>query len=91
VKAAILLLAAVLLNGCASIRRDVLAVIPDGRWKKIDGTITGKFSSTTIHGVDVVKEADKLMAGSLSIRHSNAWVPLIQLTLEVQPATPAGY
>ena len=77
-KIVVLVLAAAILSGCASLSGDLKQAIPDGTWKEVNGTITGKFSATKISATGVTKRGDLLTAEELHVRHSNAWVPMIE-------------
>lgn len=78
------------LGGCQSLTRQIDAAIPEGAAKKVSGTITGKFSATSIEAEDVVKDDLSVKAGVLHVRHSNAWVPLIELHIEGYERARAG-
>jgi len=78
-KTTLILAACLVLTGCGSLSNRVSSAIPEGSWATVDATVTGKFSSTQINGKNVVKKGDVLTAGDLHIRHSNAWVPLIEI------------
>jgi len=60
---------------------DLANAIPNGSWKTVDATVTGKFSSTVVKGTNVVKSGDQITSGDLEITHSNAWIPLIKISL----------
>lgn len=64
--------------GCSSLPGILEKGIPDGKWKEVDATVNGKFSSTTIKGTNVSKDGKTITAGDLYIRHSNTWMPLVE-------------
>lgn len=82
-------LAALLVSaGCSSIQADVAKVLPPGNYKTVSATVTGKFSATSFTGEDVTVTPDgKLIGGHVHFRHSNVYVPLIEV--DVQAAPPA--
>ncbi len=71
-----LLLLALLLGGCASFDQH----LPDGKASKVRYTRTGKFSSTTIEADAFEKTETHVRAQRLSVRHSNAWIPNVEIT-----------
>jgi hypothetical protein len=71
-------IAVLCLSGCGSLPGDLKKAIPNGKWETVTATINGKFSSTQIEANGVVKVGDVLTAKELHVRHSNAWVPLIE-------------
>jgi hypothetical protein len=76
----LLLFASILFSsGCASLPRALQQGIPNGSWEKVDATVTGKFSSTKILAAGVVKSGASITARELHVRHSNAWVPLVEI------------
>lgn len=68
------------LAGCGTLPGDIKKAIPNGSWESVTATVNGKFSSTQVEAVGVVKNGDVLTAKELHVRHSNAWVPLIEYT-----------
>ena len=94
-KTAILLTVTMLLgllfSGCTSAATKHLQVLPDASYKSVKATITGKFSSTQVEGTNVTVQGGELKAGTLHLRHSNVYVPLIELELEAaDQAAPAA-
>lgn len=73
---------ATLLTGCGSLPSDLRKAIPDGQWKSVRGTVTGKFSATKFEATGVVKTGKVLTAEEIHARHSNVWVPLIEFDAE---------
>lgn len=76
--ALIALILAASLAGCSTLTGDLQKAIPNGTWKEIDATVTGKFSATKFSAAGVVKTDTGMTAEELHVRHSNAWVPLIE-------------
>jgi hypothetical protein len=83
-----LCIAVLIFSGCSSLPGDLRKNIPNGSWESIELTITGKFSATKIVGAGVVKDGDSITAKELHIRHSNAWVPLIEVNAVGYAPTP---
>lgn len=87
----ILAIAALALTGCSSLPSILERGIPDGKWAKMEATINGKFSSTIVQGSDVEKTGKTITAKDLYVRHSNAWMPLVEFRgtgfLAPQPPT----
>lgn len=84
-KLALLVIGAValLLSGCTSFYADVAKVIPPGNYKVISGTVTGKFSATQFTGENVaVTPEGRFVGGHVHFRHSNIYVPLVELDIE---------
>lgn len=68
------------MTGCASFHNDVAKVLPPGDYSVISGTITGKFSATQFTGENVtVTPEGRLVGGHVHFRHSNVYVPLIEV------------
>ncbi len=85
---ALLLAALALLPACSSIQADVAKVLPPGSYSSVTATVTGKFSATSFVGENVTVTPDgKLVGGHVHFRHSNIYVPLIEV--DVQAAPPA--
>lgn len=79
------LLAALLLTGCTTIQSDVAKVIPPGDYKSITATVTGKFSATQFTGEDVtITPEGKMVGGHVHFRHSNVYVPLIEVDVQTK-------
>lgn len=74
-----LLLAVLLLSGCGTLDKDLAKGLPKGTWKDVTATVTGKFSATKITAVGVINDGKVITAEELHIRHSNVWVPLIEI------------
>lgn len=70
---------ALVLAGCGTLHGDLRKAIPECNWEEFSATITGKFSSTKISAAGVVKRGEEFTARELHVRHSNAWVPLIEI------------
>lgn len=85
-------LALVMLCGCTSFYADVAKVIPPGNYASITATVTGKFSATQFTGEKVtITEAGRMIGGHVHIRHSDAYVPLIEVDIQAaDPAPPAA-
>jgi hypothetical protein len=75
----ILMLIASLFSGCMS-RLD--GFVPPITASKLNYTRTGKFSSTTVNAEGLTREGNKVKVEKLTIRHSNAWIPNIEITAE---------
>lgn len=81
--------AALALSACSTVQSDLVKVLPPGDYKSISTTITGKFSATQVTAEDVtVTPEGRIVGGHVHVRHSNIYVPLIEL--DVQAATPAA-
>lgn len=89
IAAAIVGLVLLVAPGCVMSPKKALGVIPDGTYSTINGTITGKMSSTQLEATNATIEGGDLKAGRLHLRHSNAYVPLIELELVVTPEADA--
>jgi len=76
----LLFIVALPLAGCGTLPGDIKKAIPNGSWESVTATVNGKFSSTQVEALGVVKDGDVLTAKELHVRHSNAWVPLIEYT-----------
>jgi ABC-type glycerol-3-phosphate transport system substrate-binding protein len=74
------LAAALALSGCASI--DAESFFPEGKADSARYTRTGKFSSTTVEVEKFVKSPEKTTADRLTLKHSNAWIPNLELVIE---------
>ncbi len=77
---ALFLLVAALSAGCVSSLVD--QHLPEGKADKVRYTRTGKFSSTTIEADRFEKTAAHVSAERLTFKHSNAWLPNVELTAE---------
>lgn len=77
--------------GCQTVQADVAKVIPPGNYKNITATVTGKFSATQFTAEDVnLSEKGVMTGGHVHIRHSNIWVPLIEVDVQSAAAIPAS-
>lgn len=65
----------VALSGCASFD----AQLPNGKADKVRYVRTGKFSSTTIVAEGFEKTPDRVKATHWTVKHSNAWIPNIEI------------
>lgn len=75
--------------GCGSIQADVAKVIPPGSYQSITATVTGKFSATQFTGENVtILPTGQMVGGHVHIRHSNVYVPLIEVDVQAAPKTP---
>lgn len=84
-----ILLLALGLTGCTTIQSDIAKAVPPGNYKNISATVTGKFSATSFVAEDVTVTQDgKLTGGHVHIRHSNVYVPLIEVDVQAAPKTP---
>lgn len=82
-----LLLLLLITSGCASFYADVAKVIPPGNYTVINGTVTGKFSATQFTGEHVtITPEGRMIGGHIHLRHSNVYVPLIELDLQTAGA-----
>lgn len=72
------LLTAFVLTGCGSLPSLLHEAIPDGKWDTVLATVNGKFSATTITGAGVIKNGKQIVAKDLHVRHSNAWLTLVE-------------
>lgn len=81
-KLLLLLVSILALCGCASVEQQIDKSIPDGKAKKVTATVTGKFSSTQFTAEDFVKTPEKVTASKLHLRHSDVYVPLIEVEYE---------
>lgn len=77
----IFILIALSVTGCTSITRSIDKALPEGRADKVTGTITGKFSSTHVEAEKFVKDSLHVTAEKLHVRHSDYWVPNIELEI----------
>lgn len=73
-----MLLSSLLLSACASFD----AGLPNGKADKVRYVRTGKFSSTTIEAEKFEKTDQRVTAGRWSVKHSNAWIPNVEITAE---------
>lgn len=77
------------LVGCTTIQRDVAKVLPPGDYKVVSATITGKFSATQFTGENVtITPEGKMIGGHVHFRHSNIYVPLIEVDVQAKEKTP---
>lgn len=84
-----LLALAIIGAGCSTIQSDLVKVLPPGDYKSISTTITGKFSATQVTAEDVtVTPEGRIVGGHVHIRHSNVYVPLIELDVQAATAAP---
>lgn len=74
----IAMLLATLLSGCASFD----AQLPEGKAAKMRYVRTGKFSSTTIEAENFERTAEAVKAARWTVKHSNAWMPNVEITAE---------
>ena len=84
-KAKLLVLSVIILAafGCQHRPSDALKLLPPGEYASATVTVTGKFSATSGSAADVVvTEAGQVTYGKVHLRHSNAWVPLIEVDAE---------
>lgn len=83
---ALLLAALCVLPGCSTVQADVAKVIPPGNYSQISATVTGKFSATSFTGENVTITQDgKMVGGHVHFRHSNIYVPLIEVDVQAAP------
>lgn len=81
----ILTLVCLALTGCATRPSDVLKILPPGEYKNASLTVTGKFSATTGEAEDVtVSDDGQVRYGKLHFRHSNAWIPVVEIKAEAK-------
>ena len=84
-KRALLAIACLTLTGCATRPSDVLKILPPGEYKNASLTVTGKFSATTGEAENVtVTEEGKVRYGKIHFRHSNAWIPVVEIKAEAK-------
>jgi hypothetical protein len=76
-----LIAAALLSGGCASVAKQIES-FPEGTADSLRYTRTGKFSSTTIEVADWDKNPETVKAAKISVKHSNVWMPNLELTAE---------
>ncbi len=70
-------------SGCNTLQRDIVGVLPPGSYKIVSATVTGKFSATQFTGENVtVTPEGKMVGGHVHIRHSNIYVPLIEVDVQ---------
>jgi hypothetical protein len=74
-----LMIIASLFAGCAN---GIDGFVPPITASKLDYTRTGKFSSTTVKVEGLKHVGDKVTAERITIQHSNAWIPNVQITAE---------
>lgn len=72
-------LATFALTACQSATQLMDNAIPDGKAKSVVATVTGKWSSTQFTAENFEKTPDKVKADVLHFRHSDAYVPLIEI------------
>lgn len=76
-----------LFSACASFDTH----LPEGKAGKVRYVRTGKFSSTTIEAEGYERTATHVTAAHWSVKHSNAWVPNVEIeATDYQRALPAG-
>lgn len=81
-----LLIVALFAAGCSTVQADVAKVIPPGNYSQISATVTGKFSATSFTGENVTITQDgKMVGGHVHFRHSNIYVPLIEVDVQTAP------
>lgn len=74
-------------SGCSTVQSDLVKILPPGDYKSIETTITGKFSATQVKAEDVtVTPEGRIVGGHVHVRHSNIYVPLIELDVQAAPA-----
>lgn len=74
-----LMIIASLFSGCVG---KLDGFVPPITAQKLNYTRTGKFSSTTVAVEGLRQEGDKVKADKLTIHHSNAWIPNVDITAE---------
>lgn len=82
------LCAVLALTGCATNSGQALRLLPDGKYTKLNATVTGKFSATKFTGESVVLKDGRYVSGRAHLQHSNVYVPLIDLDIEKEPDAP---
>lgn len=86
-KALLLLAASLALTGCSTLQSDVAKVIPPGNYQTITATVTGKFSATQFTGENVtITPEGKMVGGHVHFRHSNIYIPLIEVDVQAAPS-----
>jgi hypothetical protein len=73
-------------SGCASFDSQ----LPEGKAAAFRYVRTGKFSSTTIEAKNFEKTATHVRADTWNVKHSNAWVPNVEITAEGYERQLAG-
>lgn len=68
-------------SGCQHAAR-VADAIPEGKADSLRYTRTGKFSSTTVEATAWEKTDATVKAEQLHVRHSNAWMPNVEIELK---------
>ncbi len=87
----LLFLLPLLFSGCASFYNDVAKVIPPGNYAVLNGTVTGKFSSTQFTGEHVtITPEGKMTGGHVHFRHSDVYIPLIEVDIQSEVESPAA-
>lgn len=78
-------LVALFCSGCSTFQKDIAAALPPGDYKIVSATITGKFSATQFTGENVTITPDgKMVGGHVHFRHSNIYVPLIEVDVQAK-------
>lgn len=67
-------------SGCSTAGK-ILDQIPEGSATSIRYTRTGKFSTTTATVDGWEKTSQKVSADKLTLRHSNAWMPNVEVEM----------
>ena len=76
-------------GGCATYQKEVAKLIPPGNYQSINATVTGKFSATQFTAEHVTIQPDGQMTGGhVHVRHSNIYVPLIEVDVQSEPVAP---
>jgi hypothetical protein len=83
---ALAMLATLFLSACASFDSQ----LPEGKAAAFRYVRTGKFSSTTIEAKNFEKTATHVRADTWNVKHSNAWVPNVEITAEGYERQLAG-
>lgn len=68
--------------GCSSVYDRLDRAIPDGEARKLRATVTGKFSNTIIEADGFKKTEAEVTAERMKERHSNAWLPNLEIEIE---------
>lgn len=76
----ILALLSTIFSGCST--QPVESFFPEGHIDKARYTRTGKVSSTTVEADNFVKTNTEVSAERLTLKHSNLWMPNIEISLE---------
>lgn len=83
-------LAGLLFGGCQT-GLALEKLVPDVSAAELSYERTGKFSNTQVHIVGLVSEPARVTAEQVEIRHSNAWMPKLELRVrEYERLKPAA-